>query len=60
MKVEEGVILALEARRRAEEEEEHPWIEAEEAAHLIGDRNRMRSTHGWSMNKSHISLKKLG
>ena len=30
LKVEVGVRLALEARQRAEEEEEHAWLEAEE------------------------------
>ena len=34
MKVEEGVRLALEARRR-EEEEDHTWIDAEEEARLV-------------------------
>ena len=30
-----GVRLSLEARHRAEEEEEHAWLEAEEEAHLV-------------------------
>ena len=33
MNVEEGVRIALEARRRTEEE--HPWLEAEEEACLV-------------------------
>ena len=33
LKVEVGVRLALEARRRVEEE--HTWLEAEEEAHLV-------------------------
>ena len=37
LKVEEGVHLALESRRRAEEEEEeeHARLEVEEEAHLV-------------------------
>ena len=35
MRVEEGVRLALESRRRAEEEADHAHIEAEEEALLI-------------------------
>ena len=35
LKVDVGVHLALEARQRAEEEEEHTWIEAEEEARLV-------------------------
>ena len=35
MKVEEGVRLALEARQRAEEEEENTRLEAEEKACLV-------------------------
>ena len=35
LKVEEGVRLDLEARRRAEEEKKHAWIEAEEEARLV-------------------------
>ena len=34
-KVEEGIRLSLEARRRAEEKEDHAWLEAEEEARLI-------------------------
>ena len=37
MKVEEGFRLALEARRRAEEED-HTWIEAEEEARLVEEK----------------------
>ena len=32
-----GLCLSLEARQRAEEEEEHAWLEAEEEARLVGD-----------------------
>ena len=32
LKVEEGIRLALELIQRAEEEEDHAWIEAEEEA----------------------------
>ena len=35
LKVEVGVRLSLEERQRAEEEEEHEWIEAEEEARLF-------------------------
>ena len=35
LKVEEGVHLALEARRRADEEEDHTQLEAEEEAYLV-------------------------
>ena len=35
LKLEERVRLALEARQRAEEEEEHAGLEAEKEAHLI-------------------------
>ena len=35
LKVEEGVRLSLEARRRAEEEEDHTRIESEEEARLV-------------------------
>ena len=41
MKVEEGLHLALEARR-IEEEEDHTWIEAEEEARLI-EEERLKS-----------------
>ena len=37
LKVKEGVCLAPEARRRAEEEE-HTWIEAEEEARLVEEK----------------------
>ena len=36
LKVEEGIHLALEARRISEEEEDHAWLEAEEEARLVG------------------------
>ena len=35
LKVEEGVCVALEARQRAEEEEEHARLEAEEMTSLV-------------------------
>ena len=35
MKVEVGLRLAFEARQRAEEEEEHAWLESEEEARLV-------------------------
>ena len=35
LKVEVGVRLSLEARQRAEEEEKHTWLEAEEETLLI-------------------------
>ena len=35
LKLEEGVCLSLEARRRAEEEEKHSWIEAEEETRIF-------------------------
>ena len=41
LKVEEGIRLALEARR-IEEEEEHTWIEAEEEARLV-EEERLKS-----------------
>ena len=41
MKVEEGLRLALEARR-IEEEEEHAWTEAEEKARLV-EEERLKS-----------------
>ena len=34
-KVEEGIRLSLELIQRAEEEEDHAWIEAEEEACLV-------------------------
>ena len=42
LNVEEGVRLALEARQRAEEDEEHTWLEAEEEARLIEEK-RLKS-----------------
>ena len=35
LKVEQGLRLALEARQRLEEEEEHVWLEYEEEARLV-------------------------
>ena len=60
LKVEEGVCLAFEARKRSEEEDEHARIESEEEAHLFEHRKRRRITHGYRLKKRHVSLKKLG
>ena len=38
MKIEEDVCLALEARRRAEEEEYHIRLKAKEEARLVEDK----------------------
>ena len=37
LKVEVGVRLALEARQRAGEDEDHAWLEAEEEGRLVED-----------------------
>ena len=42
LKIEEGIHLSLEARRREEEEEDHAQLEAEEEAHLV-EEERLKS-----------------